>query len=201
MVQKDVGEHDTPWSNTPAVLPPPELWYSFKAAIIRRLSSSCCYDRMLWECILVPRTLGCLPLLKVTEILSILHDSEGGWTEAAGRSLWIWKSLLFGLPHCPYCPSPPDQLYSADSSRVGSRGQVHKSSLTKHVAEAPAILILIIDQIIKANGDIFFLLKWKVWLCICDLSRDLLLPKDQYLQSRKRALLSVTLSRVITIES
>lgn len=114
---------DIRWSSTPMVLPPPELWYSFKASIIRRLTSSCCYDRMLWEWILVPRAFGRLPSLKVTEILPILHDGEGGWTEQAGWSLWIWKSLLFGLPPCPYCPSPPDQLYSADSSRVGNRGE------------------------------------------------------------------------------
>lgn len=156
-MQKCVYQHDTLWSSAPAALRPPELWYSFKAAIIRRLTSSCCYDRMLWEWILVPRALGCLPSLKVTEILPILHDGEGGWTEPAGWSLWIWKSLLFGLPPCPRCPSPPDQLYSADSSPVGNRGEAAEGSLTEHVAKAPTVLMLIIDQMIKADEEIFFL--------------------------------------------
>lgn len=75
---KDVYQHDPLWSSTPTALPPPELWYSFKAAIIRRLTSSRCYNRMLWEYILVPRALGCLPSLKVTEILPILHDGKVG---------------------------------------------------------------------------------------------------------------------------
>lgn len=134
----------------------PELWYSFKAAIIRRLTSSHWYDRMLWEWILIPRGLGCLPSLKVTEFLQILHDGERGWTESAGWSLWIWKSLLFGLPPCPHCPCPPDQLYSADSSLVGNRGEASESSLAKHASKAPTVLILIIDQMIKADEEISF---------------------------------------------
>lgn len=127
---------------------------------------------------------------------------RGGWTEPAGWSLWIWKSLLFGLPPCPRCPSPPDQLYSADSSVVGNRGGGGwKSSLTEHVAKAPTVLALIIDQMIKADEEIFLsVLKARtaivrLWL----VEREL--PKDQYFQSRQRAPLSVTLSKVITIES
>lgn len=143
----------------PAVLPPPELWYSSKAAIIRRLTSSRWYDRMLWEWNLVPSAFGCLPSLKVTEILPILHDGRGGWTEPAGWSLWIWKSLLFGLPPCPYCLSPPDQLYSADSSPVGNRGEAASSWKQPHRAHGqspPTALTLIIDQMIKADEEIFF---------------------------------------------
>lgn len=203
---KDVYQHDPLWSSTPTALPPPELWYSFKAAIIRRLTSSRCYDRMLWEWILVPRALGCLPSLKVTEILPILHDAKvgggvggEGWTGPAGWSLWIWKSLLFGLPPCPHCPRPPDQLYSADSTLVGNRGETAKSNLTKHMAEAPTVLILIIDQMIKADEEIFFVKVRAVIVHLWLVQREL--PKDQYFQSGQRALLSVTLSKVITIES
>lgn len=87
---------------------------------------------------------------------SCMTVKGGWWTEPAGWSLWIWKSLLFGLPPCPHCPCPPDQLYSADSSLVGNRGEAAESSLTKHVAKAPTVLILIIDQMIKADEEIFF---------------------------------------------
>lgn len=182
-MDKYVYPHDTLCSSTPAVLPPPELWYSFKAAIIRRLTSSCCYDRMLWEGILVPRAFGSLPSLKVTEILPILHDSEGGWTGLAGWGLWIWKSLLFGLPPCPYCPSPPDQLYSADSSPVGKRGEAAESSLTEHVAKAPTVLMLIIDQMIKADEDFFWLGRSES----CDFAFPTCLER-----AAKRSILSIT---------
>lgn len=157
--QKVVYQHDTLWSSTPAVLPAPELWYSFKAAIIRRLTSSCCYDRMLWEWILVPRKFGCLPSLKVTEILPILHDSEWGWTALAGWSLWIWKSLLFGLPSCPLLPqSNRSALLSRffPQWETEERRQAAKCSLTKHMAKAPTVLMLIIDQVIKADEEILY---------------------------------------------
>lgn len=39
------------------------------------------------------------------------------------------------------------------------RQQAAESSLTKHVAQAPTVLMLIIDQMIKADEEIFFLLK------------------------------------------
>lgn len=102
---KYVYQHDPLRSSTPTALPPPELWYSFKAAIIRRLTSSRCYDRMLWEWILVPRALGCLPSLKVTEILPILHDGEGrgmdraSWVELMNlKVIAVWASTLPSLP-------------------------------------------------------------------------------------------------------
>lgn len=122
------NQHNPAWLSTLAAPLSPVLWYSIEAAIIRRLTSSRQYHRMVWEYILVPGALGWFPSLKVTEILPILHDSrmgegEGGWAEPAGWGLWIWKSLLFGLPPCPRCPCPPDQLYSANSSLVGNRGE------------------------------------------------------------------------------
>lgn len=76
-----------------------------------------------------------------------------------------------------------------------------KRSLTEHVAKAPTVLTLIFDQVIKADEEIFLsVLKARaaivrLWL----VEREL--PKDQYFQSRQRAPLSVTLSKVITIES
>lgn len=73
--------HDSAIKNCTPTLPPEELWYSFKTAIIERLTSSNCYEGMLWEWISVPRVLGPLPSLKVTEILQILHDRKEGWTQ------------------------------------------------------------------------------------------------------------------------
>lgn len=58
--------------------------------------------------------------------------------------------------------------------------------------------MLIIDQMIKADKEIFLKVRAVivnprvVWIE---------LPKDQYFQSHQRALLSVMLSKVITIES
>lgn len=39
---------------------------------------------------------------------------------------------------------------------MGNRGEAAESSLTKHMAKAPTVLILIIDQMIKADEEIFF---------------------------------------------
>lgn len=88
---------------------------------------------------------------------------------------------------------------------TGERQQTAKSDLTKPVARAFTVLMLIIDQAIKADEEIFSKfcsLVLKVWHVIVHLQvlwRDS--PKDQYFQSSQRALLSVTLSKAITIES
>lgn len=155
---KDVYQHDPLWSSTPTALSPPELRYFSKAAIIRRLTSSRCYDRMLREWNLVPRALGHSPSLKVTEILPILHDGERGDGQRRQGGAYESKShcCLGFHPGLTAHPRPPDQLYSADSSLVGNWGEAAQRSLTEHVARAPAVLILIIDQMIKAHEEIFF---------------------------------------------
>lgn len=82
------------------------------------------------------------------------------------------------------------------------RRRAAESNLTEHVAGAPTVLTLIIDQMIKADEEGFFLFFLKARAVIVHLKvvrREP--PRDRYFQSRQRALLSVTLSKVITIES
>lgn len=107
---------------------------------------------------MVPRALGRLPSLKVTEILPILHDGKrGDGRRRLGGAYESKSHCCLGFhPGLTAHPRPPDQLYSADSSLVGNRGEAAESSLTEHVARAPAVLILIIDQMIKAHKEIFF---------------------------------------------
>lgn len=168
--EKDVHHHDPLWLNTPTALPAPELWYSFKAAIIRRLTSSRCYNKILWEWIQVPRELGCLPPLKVTEILPILHD-DGGGGAAGWWGGWSWLGGAYeSESHCclgfhPALTAPVQQISFTQQIPPWweTEGRQLKADwLTEHVAKAPTVLILIIDQMIKADEEtfFFFFLKW-----------------------------------------
>lgn len=109
LILKDVG-NIVYWNENSGLLSilRSEFWYSFKASIIRRLTSSCCFERMLWEWILVPRAAGRLPHMKVTEILPILHDIEGGWTEYAGWGLETESHCCLGFQ--PALLAPVSQI-------------------------------------------------------------------------------------------
>lgn len=184
---------DAAWSSTSMFHRPPELWYPFKAAIIRRLTHCCCYDRMLWEGISVPSALGRWPSLKVTEILQILHVSEGRWTHEAGRSSWIWKSLLVG----PVLTAPVYRIgFTQQIPPLWETGgmEASESAPARHTAKVLPVLMLIIDQMIKADEEILFL---KVGALTCPERA----AKRSILSITPRALLSVTLSKVITTES
>lgn len=156
---------------------------------------------MLQEYILVPGALGWCPSLKVTEILPILHDSEGG----VGLS-WLGGACEFESHCClgfhPALAAPVHQISFTQQIPLwweseGRRGGA-ENSLNKYMAKAPTILILIIDQMIKADEEIFLKVRGVIvhyWPAYREPA------KDQYFQSRRRALLSVTLSKVIIIES
>lgn len=120
-----------------------------------------------------------------------------GWVELMNlKVIAVWASTL---------PSLPQSSRSALLSRFLPAGRQRsggwKQPRRARGPPAPTVPMLIIDQMIKADEEIYFWVESErgaivrlrlVW-------REL--PKDQYFQSRQRALLSVTLSKVITIES
>lgn len=66
----------------------------------------------------------------------------------------VWASTLPLLPQSTRS-ALLSRFLPGGKQRRGGRRQAAESSLTKHVAKAPTVLMLIIDQMIKADEEIF----------------------------------------------
>lgn len=81
----------------------------------------------------------------------------GGWVELVNlKVIAVWASTLPSLPQSNRSALLSRFLPGGKQKRGGGR---LNAAPTEHVAEAPAVLMLIIDHMIKADEEIFFSFK------------------------------------------